>query len=102
MNASSSHAPQLDRTATVIGALVTVTLRLIAWPLFLLLSLAEPFLAVILGALALSCFFVSVFFGFILHAPFQHRWFVLGASVFFLGLYVLFRLLLLGVSRFLR
>lgn len=102
MNAFSSHAPQVDRTVTVIGALVTVTLRLIAWPLFLLLSLAEPFLAVILGALALGCFFVSVFFGFILHAPFQHRWFVLGASVFFLGLYVLFRFLLLGVSRFLR
>ena len=102
MNVSTSPAPHLDRTATYIGGLATLVIRLIAWPLFLLMSLAEPFLAAILGALALGCFFVSVFFGFILHAPFQHRWFVLGASVFFLGLYVVFRFVLLGVSRCLR
>jgi hypothetical protein len=28
--------------------------------------------------LALGCFFVAVLFGFIFHASFPHRWFVLG------------------------
>ena len=83
------------------GALVLV-IRACAFVVFLLMSLAEPFLAVVLSTLALGCFFVAVLFGFIFHAPFPHRWFVLGASVVFLMLYVLFGLALQGVQRLLR
>ncbi len=68
----------------------------------MLMSLAEPFLAVVLSALAIGCFFVAVLFGFIVHAPFPHRWFVLGASVVFLMVYVLFRFVMQGVQRLLR
>jgi hypothetical protein len=66
------------------------------------MSMAEPFLAIVLSALALGCFFVAVLFGFIFHAPFPHRWFVLGASVVFLMTYVLYRFVMLGVQRLLR
>jgi hypothetical protein len=83
------------------GALVFM-IRACALVLFLLMSMAEPFLAVVLGALALGCFFVAVLFGFIFHAPFEHRWFVLGASVVFLLLYVTYRFLMQGVQRLLR
>jgi len=83
------------------GAIVLV-IRAFAFVVFLLMSLAEPFLAVVLSALALGCFFVAVLFGFIFHAPFPHRWFVLGASVVFLALYVLYGVALQGVQRLLR
>jgi hypothetical protein len=83
------------------GALVLV-IRACAFVVFLLMSMAEPFLAVVLSALALGCFFVAVLFGFIFHAPFPHRWFVLGASVVFLMLYVLYGVVLQGVQRLLR
>ena len=66
------------------------------------MSMAEPFLAVVLSALALGCFFVAVLFGFIFHAPFPHRWFVSGASVVFLMTYVLYRFVMLGIQRLLR
>jgi len=52
--------------------------------------------------MALGCFWVSVLFGFIFHAYFPHRWFVLGASILFLALYLLYRFLMLGVGRLLR
>jgi hypothetical protein len=55
-----------------------------------------------LSALAIGCFFVAVLFGFIFHAPFPHRWHVLGASVVFLLLYVLYRFVMQGVQRLLR
>ena len=77
-------------------------IRACAFVVFLLMSMAEPFLAVILSTLALGCFFVAVLFGFIFHAPFPHRWFVLGASVVFLMLYVLYGVALQGVQRLLR
>jgi hypothetical protein len=83
------------------GALVLM-IRACALVLFTVMSLAEPFLAVVLSALALGCFFVAVVFGFIFHAPFHHRWHVLGASVVFLLLYVLYRFLMQGVQRLLR
>jgi predicted membrane protein len=54
------------------GALVLL-IRACALVLFTVMSLAEPFLAVVLIALALGCFFVAVVFGFIFHAPFHHR-----------------------------
>jgi hypothetical protein len=83
------------------GALV-VMIRACALVVFMVMSMAEPFLAVVLSALAIGCFFVAVLFGFIFHAPFPHRWYVLGASVVFLLLYVLYRFLMQGVQRLLR
>jgi hypothetical protein len=83
------------------GTLVLL-IRACALVLFMVMSMAEPFLAVVLGGLALSCFVVAVLFGFIFQAPFPHRWFVLGASVVFLLLYVLYRFLMQGVQRLLR
>ena len=69
---------------------------------FMVMAMAEPFLAVVLSSLAIGCFLVAVLFGFIFHAPFPHRWFVLGASVVFLMLYVLYRFAMQGVERLLR
>jgi hypothetical protein len=83
------------------GALVLM-IRACALVLFMAMSMAEPFLAVVLSALAIGCFFVAVLFGFIFHAPFPHRWYVLGASVVFLLLYVLYRFVMQGVQRLLR
>jgi hypothetical protein len=99
-------ASGLSRTArfsgsAASGALVLMV-RACALVLFLVMSMAEPFLAVVLSALAIGCFFVAVLFGFIFHAPFPHRWFVLGASVVFLMLYVLYRFAMQGVERLLR
>jgi len=96
----------LLRTARFTGDAATGALafmiRACALVLFMVMSMAEPFLAVVLSALAIGCFFVAVLFGFIFHAPFPHRWFVLGASVVFLLLYVLYRLVMQGVQRLLR
>jgi hypothetical protein len=83
------------------GALVLM-IRACALVVFVAMSMAEPFLAVMLSALAIGCFFVAVLFGFIFHAPFPHRWFVLGASVVFLILYVLYRFAMQGAERLLR
>jgi Ca2+/Na+ antiporter len=96
----------LSRTARLsagaaTGALV-LTIRACALVVFMVMSMAEPFLAVVLSALAIGCFLVAVLFGFIFHAPFPHRWFVLGASVVFLLLYVLYRFAMQGVQRLLR
>jgi hypothetical protein len=96
----------LSRGARITGNTATAALVLViracAFVVFLLMSMAEPFLAVILSTLALGCFLVAVLFGFIFHAPFPHRWFVLGASVVFLALYVLYGVALQGVQRLLR
>ena len=96
----------LSRTArfsagAALGALVLM-IRACALVVFMLMSMAEPFLAVVLSSLAIGCFFVAVLFGFIFHVPFPHRWFVLGASVAFLLLYVLYRFVMQGVQRLLR
>jgi hypothetical protein len=88
--------------SSVLTGLLTFFIRLIALMVFILMSLAEPFLAVVLSALALGCFVVSVLFGFILHAPFPHRWFVLGVSVVLMLAYVLYRFLMQGVQSLLR
>ena len=95
-----ARATQLS-TSALMSALV-LSIRACALVLFLLMSLAEPFMAVILSSLAVGCFFVAVLFGFVFHAPFPHRWFVLGASVAFLLTYVLYRFLMQGVQRLLR
>jgi hypothetical protein len=96
----------LSRTARFTGsgatAAIALMIRACALVLFMVMSMAEPFLAVVLSALALGCFFVAVLFGFILHAPFPHRWHVLAASVVFLLLYVLYRFVMQGVERLLR
>ena len=81
---------------------IALMIRACALVIFMVMSMAEPFLAVVLSVLAIGCFFVAVLFGFILHAPFQHRWHVLGASVVFLLLYVLYRFVMQGVQRLLR
>ncbi|MGO9682170.1 MAG: hypothetical protein ACLPTZ_06170 [Beijerinckiaceae bacterium] len=95
-----------SRTARFTGSAATgalvLMIRACALAIFMVMSLAEPFLAVVLSALAIGCFFVAVLFGFILHAPFPHRWYVLGASVVFLLLYVLYRFAMQGVQRLLR
>ena len=64
----------------VIAGTLTVTIRAVALVMFLALSLAEPVVAFLLCGMALGCFSVAVLFGFIFHAYFPHRWFVLGAS----------------------
>lgn len=96
----------LLRTARFTGSAATgalvLMIRACALVVFMVMSLAEPFLAVVLSALAIGCFFVAVLFGFIFHAPFPHRWFVLGASVVFLMVYVLYRFAMQGVQRLLR
>jgi hypothetical protein len=96
----------LSRTARFTGSAATgalvLMIRACALVVFMVMSMAEPFLAVVLSALAIGCFFVAVLFGFIFHAPFPHRWFVLGASVVFLMLYVLYRFAMQGVERLLR
>jgi hypothetical protein len=96
----------LSRSARLTGGAATGALvfaiRACALALFLVMSMAEPFLAVVLSALALGCFFVAVLFGFIFHAPFQHRWHVLGASVVFLMMYVMYRFAMQGIQRLLR
>ena len=97
---------ELSRSARFSAGAATSALvlmiRACALVLFMVMSMAEPFLAVVLSALAIGCFFVAVLFGFIFHAPFPHRWFVLGASVVFLLLYVLYRFAMQGVQRLLR
>jgi hypothetical protein len=96
----------VSRTARFTGSAATgalgLMIRACAIVLFMVMSLAEPFLAVMLSALAIGGFFVAVLFGFIFHAPFPHRWHVLGASVVFLLLYVLYRFAMQGVERLLR
>lgn len=83
------------------GALVLM-IRACALVVFLVMSMAEPFLAVVLSSLAIGCFVVAVLFGFLFHAYFPHRWYVLGASVVFLMLYVLYRVVMQGVQRLLK
>jgi hypothetical protein len=96
----------LSRTARLSSGAATgasvLMIRACALVVFMLMSMAEPFLAVVLSSLAIGCFFVAVLFGFIFHAPFPHRWYVLGASVVFLLLYVLYRFVMQGVQRLLR
>ncbi len=96
----------LSRITDVTGAAAKATLVLMARAaaliIFVLMSLAEPVFAAVLSSLAIGCFFVSVLFGFIFHAPFQHRWFVLGASVVFMLMYFLYRFVMLGVERLFR
>lgn len=94
-----SRGASLFSGATI---LLLFTMRAFALVVFLVMSLAEPFLAVVLSCLSVGCFVVSVLFGFIFHAPFAHRWFVLGASVVFLLAYVLFRFVMQGVQSLLR
>lgn len=55
--------------------------RAVALVAYILLSMAEPFIGVVLCALAFGAFATAVLFGFILQAPFEHRWTVLAASV---------------------
>ena len=96
----------LSRTARFSGGAATgalvLMIRACALVVFMVMSMAEPFLAVVLSALAIGCFFVAVLFGFIFRAPFPHRWYVLGASVVFLMSYVLYRFVMQGVERLLR
>lgn len=103
---TSMAESRLSRTARLSSGAATgafvLLIRACALTLFLAMSLAEPFLAVLLSGLAMGCFVVAVLFGFIFHAYFPHRWFVLGASVVFLLVYVLFRFLMQGVQRLLR
>ena len=100
--AETTTMPPFTRSSLDLGrSVLAVAIRAIALAAFLAMSLAEPFLAVILGGLAIGCFSVSVLFGFILRVPFPHRWFVLGASVVFLMAYVLYRFLMQGIQRLL-
>jgi len=86
----------------VVGGAVALSLRAAALVLFLGMAMAEPILAVGLCGMALACFSVAVLFGFILPTPFHHRWFVLGASIVFLGAYLLFRWVMLALERLMR
>jgi hypothetical protein len=99
----SEELPRPIRLASdVVASTVTTAIRSAALVVFLALSMAEPVVAFFLCAMALGCFSVAVFFGFILHAYFPHRWFVLGASIVFLATYLLYRFAMLGVQRLMR
>ena len=103
---TKTPSAELPRSIGVAGDVVSGTIvcaiRAAALVLFLAMSLAEPVLAVVLSGMALACFTVAVLFGFILHAPFPHRWFVLGASIVFLASYLLYRFAMLAVERLMR
>jgi TRAP-type mannitol/chloroaromatic compound transport system permease large subunit len=99
----SEELPRPMRLASdVISGTVTVAIRSAALVVFLALSMGEPVVAFFLCAMALGCFSVAVLFGFILHAYFPHRWFVLGASIVFLATYLLYRSAMLCVQRLMR
>lgn len=98
---TTAGARAAHRASCISRELVAIVLRAIALLVFVLMSLAEPFLAMALGALSLASFVVAVLFGFILREPFAQRWEVLGASVLFLLAYLLYRALMLGVQRLL-
>ena len=100
--ADSGHSRSARFTGNAATGAVVLMIRACALVVFMVMSMAEPFLAVVLSALALGCFFVAVLFGFIFRAPFPHRWYVLGASVVFLLLYLLYRFVMQGVQRLLR
>jgi len=89
-------------TGGILTATLALALRVVAAAVFVVMAMAEPFLAVVLGACAFGCFFVSVLFGFILRMPFEHRWAVLGIGVGFVFTYVAFRFVMLGVQRVIR
>jgi hypothetical protein len=99
----SAHLQRtLDGAGAVISGTLSIAIRSAALVLFLAMSMAEPVVAVVLSGMALALFAVSVVFGFILHAHFPHRWFVLGASIVFLLAYLLYRFIMLGVQRLIR
>ena len=98
MKTAVEGVQRLD-TAASLRTAIRFAVRASALILVTFMAMAEPFLAVVLGALSFGCFFVAVLFGFILHAPFQHRWFILAASIVFALLYSLFRLIMLFLSR---
>ena len=100
--ADSGNSQTAHFTSGAATEALVLMIRACALIVFLVMSMAEPFLAVVLSSLAIGCFFVAVLFGFIFHAPFPHRWYVLGASVVFLMLYVLYRFVMQGVERLLR
>ena len=88
MAVSRSDRNQIEAALRGAGS---VALRGVAMLALIVMVMAEPIIAVVLGALSLGCFFVSVLFGFILHAPFQHRWEVFAFSIVFAVLYCLYR-----------
>ena len=101
-NAADSARLRAARFSGATTDVLVLVIRAVALVVFMVMALAEPFLAVVLSALALGCFVVAMLFGFILHAPFAHRWFVLGASVVFLLAYVVYRFVMQGVQSLLR
>lgn len=77
---------------------VKLAVRGVALVAYILLSMAEPIVGVILCVLAFGSFATAVLFGFILQAPFEHRWTVLAASVVLMLAYGLY----LGLIRLLQ
>lgn len=106
MNTSIAASQRYPGLASATGAILVGALLLVvrgmAAVIFVVMAMAEPFLAVILGACAFGCFLVSVLFGFILRMPFEHRWAVLGVGVGFVLTYVAFRWVMMGVQRVMR
>jgi hypothetical protein len=106
MNTSIAAPQRFQRNtgvaAGILMGLLVLAVRAVAGVVFVVMAMAEPFLAVILGACAFGCFFVSVLFGFILRMPFGHRWEVLGIGVGFVLTYVVYRFVMLGVQRVMR
>ena len=79
-----------------------LALRAIALPVYIVLSLAEPFIGIILSFLAFGCFAVAVLFGFIFQVHFPHRWEVLGAAVVFMLIYFAYLSIVALLARLLR
>ena len=106
MNTSIAAQQRFQRTtgvaAGILMGVLVVAVRAVAVVVFIVMAMAEPFLATLLGACAFGCFFVSVVFGFILQMPFEHRWAVLGIGVGFILTYVGFRFVMLGLQRVMR
>jgi hypothetical protein len=79
--------------------IVGLALGLARWSLAALLLLMEPFVRLILLAAAFGCFFVTVVFGFIGHAPHFPKWGMLAFSIGCVLLYWIFLCAMMLVMR---
>ena len=77
-----------ERQCMIVASAVVMAVRLSLLLVFALLALAEPFIALVLCGLGYGLFFFTVLFGFILQAPFPHRWGMLLISVICLAVYL--------------
>jgi hypothetical protein len=79
--------------------IVRLALGLARWSLAALLVLMEPFVRLVLMVAAFGCFFVTIVFGFIGHAPHFPKWGMLAFSIGCVLLYWVFLCAMMWVMR---